>query len=68
MPLSNASSVTLRPPSHGSGSGWFATPFLCDSFIHDSMPVYPGAIPINNRPQVVNLPHQVQVMLVQGTV
>jgi len=44
MPLSNASSATLRPPSHGSGPGWFATPSLYDSFIRDSMPVYPGAI------------------------
>src|SRR5688572_17421190 len=26
------------------GSGWIATPFLCDSFIHNSMPVYPGAL------------------------
>ena len=23
----------LRPPSHGSGSGWFVTPSLYDSFI-----------------------------------
>src|SRR5262249_4912994 len=40
MPLSNASSPALRPSSHGSGSGWFATPFLYDSFIHNSTPVY----------------------------
>ena len=33
----------LTAPTHDSGSGWFAIPFLCDSFIHDSMPVYPGA-------------------------
>jgi hypothetical protein len=32
------------PPSHGSGSGWFATPFLCDSSIHCFTPVYPDAI------------------------
>jgi hypothetical protein len=44
MPLSNASSATLPPPSHGSGSGWFATPFLHESFIHYSTPVYPDAI------------------------
>ena len=31
-------------PTHDSGSGWFATPFLCDSFIHYSTPVYPGAL------------------------
>src|SRR3989442_2636441 len=44
MPLSNASSATLPPPSHGSGPEWFATPSLYDSFIRYSMPVYPGAI------------------------
>src|ERR1700747_1008123 len=44
MPLSNASTAVLRPPSHGSRSGWFATPFLCDSFIHYFTPVYPDAI------------------------
>ena len=44
VPLSNASSAALRPPSHGSGSGWFATPFLYDSFIHYFTPVYPDAI------------------------
>ncbi|HXX24213.1 MAG TPA: hypothetical protein VEO19_13780, partial [Terriglobia bacterium] len=43
IPLSNASSAALRPPSHGSGPGWFATPSLYDSFIRYSMPVYPGA-------------------------
>jgi len=44
MPLSNASSAASRPPSHGSGSGWFATPFLYDSCIHYFTPVYPDAI------------------------
>jgi hypothetical protein len=44
MPLSNASTAASRPPSHGSGSGWFATPFLYDSFIHDFTSVYPDAI------------------------
>jgi hypothetical protein len=34
----------LPPPSHGSRSGWFATPFLYDSFIHYFTPVYPDAI------------------------
>jgi hypothetical protein len=29
---------------HDSGSGWFAKPFLYDSFIHYSTPVYPGAL------------------------
>src|SRR5438309_8746460 len=40
----NASMVALRLATHDSGSGWFATPFLCDSFIHNSTPVYPGAL------------------------
>jgi hypothetical protein len=39
----NASMVALWLATHDSGSGWVATPFLCDSFIHDSTPVYPGA-------------------------
>src|SRR5579864_5581869 len=39
----NASMVALRLATHDSGSGWVATPFLCDAFIHDSTPVYPGA-------------------------
>jgi hypothetical protein len=39
----NASVVALRLATHDSGSGWIATPFLYDSFIHDSTPVYPGA-------------------------
>jgi hypothetical protein len=36
--------VALRLATHDSGSGWFATPFLYDSFIHNSTPVYPGAL------------------------
>ena len=40
----NASSAALRLPTHDSGSGWLATLFLCDSFIHNSTPVYPGAL------------------------
>src|SRR5437660_10679757 len=40
----NASMVALRLATHDSGSGWFATPFLYDSLIHDSTPVYPGAL------------------------
>ena len=36
--------AALRLATHDSGSGWFATPFLYDSFIHNSMPVYPGAL------------------------
>jgi hypothetical protein len=48
IPLSNASSAASRLPSHGSGPGWFATPFLYDSHIHCSSPVYPDA----NHPRV----------------
>jgi len=39
--------LQVRPygaPSHGSGPGWLATPFLYDSFIHYFTPVYPDAI------------------------
>jgi hypothetical protein len=36
--------VALRLATHDSGSGWFATPFLYDSFIHNSTPVDPGAL------------------------
>ena len=40
----NASMAALRLATHDSGSGRFATPFLYDSFIHYSTPVYPGAL------------------------
>jgi NADPH:quinone reductase-like Zn-dependent oxidoreductase len=36
--------VALRLATHDSGSGWFATPFPYDYFIHNSTPVYPGAL------------------------
>ena len=39
----NASMAASRLATHDSGSGWVATPFLYDSFIHDSTPVYPDA-------------------------
>ena len=39
----NASPAASRPPTHDSGSGWIATPFLCGSFIRSFPPVYPGA-------------------------
>ena len=39
----NASMAASRLAMHDSGSGWFAKPFLYDSFIHYSTPVYPGA-------------------------
>ena len=39
----NASMAALRLATHDSGPGWIATPFLYDSFIHNSTPVYPDA-------------------------
>src|SRR5712671_5881627 len=47
----NASMAALRLAMHDSGSGWSAKPFLYDSFIHYSTPVYPGAHhgPLNTR-------------------
>src|SRR6266853_4456027 len=39
----NASRPALRLATHDSGSGWLAMPFLRDSFIHCSTPIYPGA-------------------------
>jgi hypothetical protein len=42
----NASMAALRLATHDSGPGWIATPFLYDSFIHNSTPVYPGALSI----------------------
>ena len=57
-PCPNASSAAFaRAPSHGSGSGWFATPFLYDSFIHYFTPVYPDAI------QATGLPHLLPLAL-----
>src|SRR5437588_9877111 len=35
----NASARPSRVLPHDSGSVWFATPSLCDSFIHYAMPV-----------------------------
>ena len=40
----NASMAALRLVTHDSRPGWFAKPFLYDSFIHNSTPVYPGAL------------------------
>jgi hypothetical protein len=40
----NASMAASRLATHDSGSGWFAKPFLYDSSIHYSTPVYPGAL------------------------
>jgi len=40
----------LRLSAHDSGSGWLAKPCLCDFYIHDSTPVYPGALPLSPAP------------------
>jgi hypothetical protein len=40
----NASMAASRLATHDSGPGWIATPFLYDSFIHNSTPVSPGAL------------------------
>ena len=44
LPPVNASMAALRLATHDSGPGRLATPFLYDSFIHNSTPVYPGAL------------------------
>jgi len=41
--LVNASPAMLPWLAHDSGSGWFAIPFLCGSFIRYSLPVLTGA-------------------------
>lgn len=43
LPPVNASLAASRLAMHDSGPGWLAKPFLYDSSIHYSMPVYPGA-------------------------
>src|SRR5205823_6154654 len=48
----NASMAALRLTTHDSGSGWLAMPFLYDSFIHNSTPVYPGALHNLLRPLI----------------
>jgi hypothetical protein len=68
MPLSNASSAALRPPSHGSGPGWIATPSLYDSFIRYSMPVYPGACVAVGTPITERPPHRPVLALLTHTV
>jgi hypothetical protein len=46
LPPVNTSMAASRPTTHDSRPGWLATPFLYDSFIHNSTPVYPGALSI----------------------
>jgi hypothetical protein len=40
----NASPRGLLPATHDSGPLWLARPLTYDSFIHDNLPVYPGAL------------------------
>ena len=40
----NASMAASQLATHDSGSGRFATPFLYDSFIHNSTPVFTDAL------------------------
>ncbi len=47
----NASPTASRPPTHDSGSGWFAIPFLCGSCIRSFPPVYPGARSVPEPPR-----------------
>ena len=49
------SQCRLPLTAHDSGSGWFAIPFLQDSFIPYSMPVYPGALGVHRRPEVLSV-------------
>ena len=44
LPPVNASMAAWRLATHDSGPGWLATPFLYDSFIHNSTPVCTGAL------------------------
>jgi len=39
----NASQLSSRKATHDSGPLWVAGPLTCDSFIHNTSPVYPGA-------------------------
>ena len=58
-PDTNASSAALPTALTSSGSGWFAIPFLCDSFIHYFIPVYPDAIQAKlPGPPVAHTDHQ----------
>ena len=59
LPPVNASMAALRLATHDSGPGWIATPFLYDSFIHNSTPVYPGAL----RSLLVLLGHKKNILV-----
>ena len=59
----NASASSLRPTPHDSGSGWFATPFLHDSFIRNSAPITGAS---NGPPILWFLPDRRQLDLIVG--
>ena len=46
----NASALPLRETPHDSGPPWVASPSTCDSFIHNTPPVYPGAFRNQREP------------------
>ena len=52
MPLANASSASLRAALAWFGVRVVATPFLYDSFIRYSVPVYPGVIHDSRSPDI----------------
>src|SRR5262245_16528727 len=54
----NASMAASRLATHDSGSGWLATPFLCDSFIH-----YSHAGLSRRTPQPAKVENQIMKLL-----
>ena len=57
LPPVNASMATLRLATHDSGPGWLATPFLYDSFIHNSTPVLSRRTHQPARLRTLFIPH-----------
>ena len=56
IPLSNASSAPLRPPSHGSGPEWFATPSpvrLSHSLLHAGLSRRTTKPTLDHQPYIV---------------
>ncbi len=63
----NASSAALRLPTHDSGPGWLATPYLYDSCIRDFTPVYPGALQNSALLRVFRVSHCYKGNRINGT-
>ena len=60
----NASTTPSRASPHDSGPLWPATPSTCDSFIHCTLPVYPGAQHQNsNKLQMTSTKYQTKPVL-----